>query len=126
MIGATRAVRVFAYAAPIDMRKGFDGLAALATHDLGHDLMRGDAFLFVGRSCHRAKVLYFDGTGLCLLSKRLEKGRFARLWARAEGGSVELTLSELALFLEGNALIGVQRLSPEALCEKDLARSARI
>jgi transposase len=50
------------------------------------------------RGTRRAKVLYFDGTGLCLLAKRLERGRFARPWERSAGGVVSLTLSELALF----------------------------
>jgi len=74
----TRAVRVFACAAPADMRKGFDGLGALVEQQLGGQLLKGDVFLFVGRCRRRAKVLYFDGTGLLLLTKRLFKGRFAR------------------------------------------------
>jgi transposase len=126
MIGLGRAVRVFAYAAPVDMRKGFEGLSALVVHSLGHDLLRGDVFLFVGRRRRRAKVLYFDGTGLCLLAKRLDKGLFARMWDRGDGSAVELTLSELALFLEGCALVGEKRLSPPVLDEKELAVSARV
>jgi transposase len=121
MIGLSRAVRVFAYAATVDMRKGFEGLSALVSQALGQDLLRGDVFLFVGRSRRRAKVLYFDGTGLCLLAKRLEKGRFARLWDRTEGAALELTLSELALFLEGCTVIGEKGLSPPVICQKELA-----
>ncbi|MFB1485498.1 IS66 family insertion sequence element accessory protein TnpB, partial [Corallococcus sp. RDP092CA] len=67
----TRAVRVFAYAAPVDMRRGFDGLSALVEQQLGQQLLKGDVFLFVGRCRRRAKVLHFDGTGLVLLTKRL-------------------------------------------------------
>lgn len=123
MIGLTRAVRVFAYAGPIDMRRGFDGLAALVTEALGHDLLRGDVYLFVGKSRRRAKVLYFDGTGLCLLAKRLETGHFARLWDRVEDGAgIEMTLSELALFLEGSELVE-KRIAPPALSAADLAPS---
>lgn len=126
MIGATRALRVFAYGEPVDMRKGFDGLAALVEQKLGQDLLRGDVYLFVGRSCRRAKVLYFDGTGLCLLCKRLEKGRFPRPWERATGGSaVSMTLSELALFLEGALILGRMPLAPAALERKDLAVQIR-
>ncbi len=121
MIGLGRAVRVLAYATAVDMRKGFEGLSALVVNDLGRDLLRGDVFLFVGKTRRRAKVLYFDGTGLCLLAKRLDKGKFARLWDRAAGPALELTLSELALFLEGCELLGKKRLSPPALDEKDLA-----
>lgn len=113
-------MRVFAYGAAVDMRRGFNGLAAMVEHEIGHDLLRGDVYLFVGRSCRRAKVLYFDGTGLCLLAKRLEKGKFARPWARGEG-AITLTLSELALFLEGGDLIEKKILAPPALERKELA-----
>jgi transposase len=121
MIGVTRAVRVFAYGAPVDMRRGFNGLATMVEHELGHDILRGDVYLFVGRTCRRAKVLYFDGTGLCLLAKRLEKGRFARPWARKGGEAMLMTLSELALFLEGGELLERKALAPPALEKKDLA-----
>lgn len=126
MIGLPRAVRVFGCARPVDMRKGFDGLAALVERELGGHLMRGDVFLFVARRRRRAKVLYFDGTGLCLLAKRLEKGRFAALWQRSERPAIALTLSELSLFLEGSELIGQKALSPPALDEKELAIAHRI
>ncbi|MFP2924562.1 IS66 family insertion sequence element accessory protein TnpB [Pyxidicoccus sp. 3LG] len=66
MLTLTRAVRVFACAVPVDRRKGFDGLSALVEQQLGGQLLKGDVFLFVGRSRRRAKVLYFDGTGWCL------------------------------------------------------------
>lgn len=121
MIGLTRAVRVFAYGAPVDMRRGFNGLAAMVEQEMGHDLLRGDVYVFVGRSCRRAKALYFDGTGLCLLAKRLEKGRFARPWSRGGGAVMSLTLSELALFLEGGELLEKKALAPSAFERKDLA-----
>jgi len=121
VIGLTRAVRVFAYGAPVDLRKGFNGLSALVEQEMKHRLVDGDVYLFVGRKPRRARVLYFDGTGLCLLSKRLERGRFARPWERADGGTVSLTLSELALFLEGSELVGRKVLVPPTFDEKDLA-----
>ncbi|ATB26886.1 IS66 family insertion sequence element accessory protein TnpB [Melittangium boletus] len=108
MLTLTRAVRVYASAVPVDMRKGFDGLSALVEQQLGGQLLKGDVFLFVGRCRQRAKVLYFDGTGLVLLTKRLFKGRFARPWAQAGAVSVELTVAELSLFLEGGELAGSQ------------------
>ena len=80
MIPFVPSVRALAYAAPVDMRKGFEGLWALVTRELGRDVLGGELFVFVGRDRRRAKVLYFDGTGLCLLHKRLETGRFACLW----------------------------------------------
>ena len=121
MIGFTRAVRVFAYGAPVDLRKGFNGLSALVEQEMKHKLLDGDVYLFLGRKPRRAKVLYFDGTGLCLLAKRLERGRFARPWERSAGGVVSLTLSELALFLEGSELVGRKSLALPTFSEKELA-----
>ena len=113
MIGSTRALRVWAYPQPCDLRKGFDGLAGLVTTALRQDPLRGDCYLFVNRDRTRAKVLVYDGTGLCIYQKRLEVGRFAALWGR-DGAlpAVELTLSELALFLEGARIVGRLPLSP--------------
>jgi len=112
MIGSTRTVRVYAYGAPVDMRKGFDGLAALVRQGLDRDPTGGDMFLFVSRNRIRAKVLIWDGTGLCLYAKRLERGRFAALWGRGGGESIELTQAELQLYLEGCREVGKRRLSP--------------
>ena len=108
MLGLSRKLRVFAYRAPCDMRKSFNTLAALVL-EMGQDVVAGDAFLFIAKGRRRAKVLWFDGTGLCLLAKRLEKGRFAAAWENAE-----LTSSELVLFLEGSDAVGRVKLSPSA------------
>ncbi|WP_426745953.1 IS66 family insertion sequence element accessory protein TnpB [Myxococcus faecalis] len=121
MLTLTRAVRVFTYAAPVDMRRGFDGLSALVEQQLGQQLLKGDVFLFVGRCRRRAKVLHFDGTGLVLLTKRLFRGRFARPWSQEGAQAVELTVSELSLFLEGCELAGRWKLSPPAVDDKVLA-----
>ena len=116
MIGSTRRVRVLAYTAPTDMRRGFDGLSSMVSTCLGHDPLSGDLYLFVARNRKRAKVLLWDGTGLCLYAKRLEQGQFAALWERGrqaqDGTAVGMTMSELALFLEGSHLVGKQALSP--------------
>lgn len=112
MIGSTRQVALFAYGAPADLRKGFDGLSALVTRELGRDPLSGDLYLFVNRTRQRAKVLVWDGTGLCVYAKRLEQGRFACLWRTAEASTLRLTTSELALFLEGSTLVGRVPLSP--------------
>jgi len=111
VIGTTRKVTVWAFGEPADMRKGFDGLSALVTNELGRDPLCGDLFLFANRTRKRAKVLMWDGTGLCIYAKRLELGRFASLW-RDNGATVKLTTSELALFLEGSSLVGRVALSP--------------
>jgi len=114
-------MRVFAYGAPVDLRKGFNGLSGLVEQEMKHRLLDGDVYLFFGRNPRRAKVLYFDGTGLCLLAKRLETGRFARPWQRSGGAVLSLTLSELALYLEGSELIGRKALAPSTFNEKSLA-----
>lgn len=105
MLGLSRRVRVFAAPAPVDMRKSFHTLAALVQQS-GHDIVAGDVFLFVGRCRRRAKVLWFDGTGLVLLAKLLEQGRFAAVWERAKDGLAEMTTSELMVFLEGCEVVG--------------------
>jgi transposase len=121
MIGSTRQVSVHAYSLPVDLRKGFDGLSALVRDQLARDPLGGDLYLFVGRDRHRAKVLLWDGTGLCIFAKRLERGCFAALW-RAEGtSSLRLTLTELQLFLEGSTLVGRQALSPPPFVQKSLS-----
>jgi len=107
---------VYAFGKPVDMRKGLDALSAIVTTYQGRDPLSGDMYLFVARNRKRAKVLLWDGTGLCLYAKRLERGCFAPLWARARtvgrDTAVAMTMSELSLFLEGSKLIGKQSLSP--------------
>jgi transposase len=126
MIGSTRQVTVWAYGAPADLRKGFDGLSALVTHTLERDPLSGDCYLFVNATRKRAKVLLWDGTGLCIYAKRLEQGRFACLWRDTTAGVVRLTMSELQLFLEGSTLVGRVPLSPAPFVvdfsQKTLAR----
>ncbi len=65
MLTPSRSRRVFAYQKPCDMRKQYDSLAALVSEAMSLDCLNGDLFLFVGRTRTRAKVLYFDGTGMC-------------------------------------------------------------
>jgi len=94
------------------MRKSFDTLSALVTDSLKKDVLSGELFLFVGKDRKRAKVLFWDGTGLCLYSKRLEKGRFVAPWKRETKGALVMTMSELTLFLEGSEFVGRLPLSP--------------
>ncbi len=126
MIGSTRALRVFAYTAAADLRKGFDGLQGLVVAELERDPLSGDCFLFLNRARTRAKVLVWDGTGLCIYQKRLEEGRFACLWERRATREMTLTMSELALFLEGSRLVGKISLSPAEKGRKVLASQARV
>ena len=95
------------------MRKSFDTLSAVVREQVGHDVLDGALYLFIGKNRRRAKVLFWDGTGLCVLAKRLEKGRFAAPWALNKKTRVlEWTTSELALFLEGSEVVGRIELSP--------------
>ena len=112
MIGSTRNVTVWAFGRPTDMWKAFDGLFGLVRNELGRDPLSGDLFLFIGRDRRRAKVLYWDGTGLCLSAKRLERGRFSAPWARNPGEPMQMTVTELQLLLEGCKLVGKVVLSP--------------
>lgn len=112
IFGSPQRVRVFVYREPVDMRKAYDTLSALVEGPMKKSLLSGDVFAFIGRTRKRAKALYFDGTGLCLLSKRLEVGHFAAPWKRPGAGPLELTMSELALLFEGSELALRVRLSP--------------
>ena len=116
-----RRVTVYAYATAVDMRKGFDGLCALVTQGLQRDPLSGDVFLFLSRDRVRTKVLHWDGTGLCIYAKRLERGRFARLWREEGDDPIALTVSELDLFLDGSTLVGRVALSPPAMTHFSLA-----
>ncbi|MEM7515671.1 MAG: IS66 family insertion sequence element accessory protein TnpB [Planctomycetota bacterium] len=122
MIGTTRVVKVFAYARPADLRKGYNGLFGLVQEELGHDPLTGAMYVFVNRRRTSCKVLFWDGTGLCLFCKRLEEGQFASFWRGGESRvPVSLTSAEMMLFLEGCELVGRRVLSPPASGPKTLA-----
>jgi transposase len=99
MIGLPIGTHVWLAAGATDMRKGFDGLAALIQEKLAENPFSGHVFVFRGRRGDRVKLLWWDGDGLCLLAKRLERGRF--IWPQAEGGTVHLTAAQLSMLLEG-------------------------
>jgi transposase len=77
MLSFTGSLRIFVALESCDMRKGFNGLLALVSERLGEDVRGGAIFVFSNRRHTRLKMLYFDGTGLWLLSKRLESGSFS-------------------------------------------------
>lgn len=99
MIGLPSGTRIWLAAGLTDMRRGFDGLAALAQSALAQEPFSGHVFVFRGRRGDIIKLLWWDGQGLCLFAKRLEKGRF--IWPQAESGSVSLTPAQLSMLLEG-------------------------
>ena len=99
MIGLPANTRVWIVAGHTDMRKGFDGLAAMVQGALSENPFSGHVFVFRGRRGDILKVLWFDDQGLLLLSKRLERGRF--VWPQASAGGVSLTPAQLSMLLEG-------------------------
>jgi transposase len=99
MIGLPTGTRVWIAAGVTDMRKGMDGLAALAQTALEQEPFSGHVFVFRGRRGDLLKLVWFDGDGLCLFAKRLERGRF--IWPQANSGTVSLTVAQLSMLLEG-------------------------
>jgi len=98
VISLAPGTKVFLACSPVDLRNGFDGLAAKAQQVIGADPFSGHLFLFRGKRGDYLKALYWDGTGLCLFAKRLEKGRF--VWPPIVDGGVVLTPAQLALLIE--------------------------
>jgi transposase len=113
MIGSTRQVGVWFHDRPTDMRRSFDGLYAMVCSAMQRSPLSGDLFVFVGKNRKCTKVLYWDGTGLCVFAKRLERGCFWAPWVKGSHGDPHLTVNELQLFLEGSTLVGKMKLSPE-------------
>jgi transposase len=91
--------RVWLAAGSTDMRKGFDGLAALVQTQLAENPFSGHLCVFRGKGGDRVKILWWSGDGLCLFAKRLERGRF--IWPHATSGTVTLSGAQLAMLLEG-------------------------
>ena len=101
MFGWGPATRIYLAAGATDMRKGFEGLYGLARDRLAADPLSGHVFVFANARRNRLKLLFFDGTGLWVCAKRLEKGCFG--WPEAAGQEARVTLSheELALLVGG-------------------------
>jgi transposase len=99
MIGWPAGTRIWIVAGVTGLRRGFVGLAGIVQTALAEDPFSGQAFVFGSRRGDLIKVLWWDGDGLCLFAKRLERGRF--IWPQAEGGTVSLTPAQLSMLLEG-------------------------
>ena len=69
VLGTTRKIQVFAWTRPADLRKGYNGLYGLVTQELGRDALSGDLFVFCNRRRRSCKILYYDGTGLCIFMR---------------------------------------------------------
>ena len=100
---------VMVFSEPVDMRRSYNGLHAMVRE---HNVLSGDLFLFVAKNRKRAKCLFWDGSGLNIWMKRLEKGMFADVWRRER-----LTTSELKLFFAGSKLV-CREVSPKDLTNR--------
>ena len=99
MIGPTGAVRVMVATKPVDFRKGAEGLAVLVRETMAADPFSGAVYVFRAKRADRIKLVFWDGTGLCLFAKRLEDGVFR--WPKIENGVMKLSAAQLSALLEG-------------------------
>lgn len=99
MIGPTGAVRVMVATKPVDFRKGAEGFAALVRETMGADPFSGAVYVFRAKRADRIKLVFWDGTGVVLVAKRLEDGEFR--WPKAQDSVMHLTAAQLSALLEG-------------------------
>ena len=99
MIGPTGAVRVMVATRPVDFRKGAEGLAALVREEMKADPFSGAVYVFRAKRADRVKLIFWDGTGVCLFAKRLEDGKFR--WPSVQDAVMRLSAVELSALLEG-------------------------
>ena len=99
MITLPSHTQIWIAAGVTDLRRGFNGLSALVQTQLEKSAMSGQVFIFRGRRGDLVKLIWFDGDGLCLFCKRLERGKF--VWPQATEGVVSLTRAQLSMLLEG-------------------------
>lgn len=99
MIGPTGAVRVLMATKPVDFRKGAEGLAALVRETMQADPFDGAIYVFRAKRADRIKLVYWDGTGVCLFAKRLEEREFR--WPKIEDGVIRLSAAQFSALLEG-------------------------
>lgn len=107
MLSPGPATKIYLACGVTDMRKSFDGLYALVRGKMDADPLSGHLFAFCNRRRDRIKILYFDGDGLCLFAKRLEKGTFR--WPEGDETSIELSQTQLNLLLGGIDLRATRR-----------------
>ena len=99
MIALPTPTQIWIVAGLTDLRRGFTGLSGMVQTKLEQDPFSGHVFVFRGRRGHLIKVLWWDGDGLCLFAKRLERGRF--VWPQVTSGTVSLSRAQLSMLLEG-------------------------
>ena len=121
LFGLTGQTRMFLYAGPADMRKGFDGLSGLVINKLKQDPLSGDIFIFINRQRTLIKLLVWDQTGFAIWHKRLEQGTFEMPSVDPASSSVEINRQKLMLILEGISLKNIhirKRFSDEKIMQK--------
>jgi len=130
MIGLAGTVRVLVATKPVDFRKGAEGLAALVREQMQADPFSGAVYVFRAKRADRVKLIYWDGTGVCLFAKRLEDGKFR--WPSVQDSVMRLSAAELAALLEGLDWKRLRSERSRRRCSRDdcgtvnqLARSAR-
>jgi transposase len=106
MLSFAGSLKVYVAVEPCDMRKSFEGLAALVTTVLKQDLRSGALFVFSNRHRSRLKILYWDNTGLWVMAKRLERGSYS--WPQGEEKAVQLRPEALAMLTDGIDLRGAK------------------
>ena len=99
LVGLPTGTRVWVAAGMTDMRKGFNGLAAIAQVALSADPYSGHVFVFRGKSGSLVKLLWWSGDGMNLYAKKLEQGKF--IWPQANAGAISLSAAQLSMLLEG-------------------------
>src|SRR5690606_33850529 len=109
MLSLSAETRIYVAADPTDMRKGFDGLQGLVSGVLEQDPLCGHLFLFVNRRRDKLKILYWDGDGLAIWYRRLERGTFQMPNMTADQKSAEIRSEELTMLLRGIDYSNVQR-----------------
>jgi len=99
MLNVSGATRVLVATSPVDLRGSFNRLYGLVVEHLRGDPLSGNLFLFTNRRRNRLKILFWDGSGLCVYAKRLENGRFT--WPVSESGQVSLRGEEFSALIHG-------------------------
>lgn len=109
-------IKVLLATKPVDFRKQADSLAALVQEALGHDPFSGAVYVFRAKRADRVKLVWWDGTGICLLAKRLEGASFR--WPRIEDGVLALSAVQLSALLEG---LDLTRVRPRSVIRPEIA-----
>ena len=110
MLTLPPSVKIYVAASPVDCRKSFDGLSSMVESTFGADPLSGHLFVFLNRRADQVRILFFDRTGYCIVSKRLEAGTFRMVRAAVDGQQhVEVDAAELGLMLEGIELADAKR-----------------